>query len=74
MTEWSMTISAGESGLILRRVAAEGGDRLAHRGEVDDAGNAGEVLHHDAGRRELDLGVGLGRGIPRSERLDLLLA
>jgi hypothetical protein len=55
------------------RVAAEGDDGLAHRGEVDDAGDAGEVLHHDASRRELDLGVGLGGGIPRAERLDLLL-
>ncbi len=48
----------------LGRVAAEVGDGLAHRGEVDDAGHAGEVLHDDAGGRELDLGVGLGRGIP----------
>ena len=37
MTEWSMTSSAGASGLILRRVAAEVGDGLAHGGEVDDA-------------------------------------
>ena len=54
-------------------VAAEGDDGLAHGGEVDDAGNAGEVLHDDARRRELDLGVGLGGGHPRAERLDLLL-
>ena len=29
----------------LRRVAAQVGHRVAHRGEVDDAGHAGEVLH-----------------------------
>ena len=34
----------------LGRVAAEVGDGLAHRGEVDDAGHAGEVLHDHAGR------------------------
>src|SRR5690606_33841483 len=31
-----------------------------------------EVLHHDACGRELDLGAGLRRGVPRTERLDLL--
>ena len=54
-------------------VAAERDDGLAHRGEVDDAWHAREVLHDDASRRELDLGVGLGRGHPGPERLDLLL-
>jgi hypothetical protein len=54
-------------------VAAEGLDGLAHGGEVDDAGDAGEVLHHHAGRRELDLGARLSIGIPCPERLDLLL-
>ena len=34
----------------LGRVAAEVGHRLAHGGEVDDAGHAGEVLHDHAGR------------------------
>ena len=62
----------GRQRVDLRRVAAEVGDGLAHRREVDDAGNTGEVLHHDARGRELDLRVRLGRGIPRPERLDLL--
>ena len=66
-----MTSSAGASGLILRRVAAEVDDGLAHRGEVDDGGHAGEVLHDDAGGGELDLGVGLGVGLPVGQRLDL---
>ncbi|MDR6099168.1 hypothetical protein QE454_002787 [Microbacterium sp. SORGH_AS454] len=63
----------GRERIDLVRVAAEGGDGLAHGGEVDDAGHTGEVLHDHARRGELDLGVGLGRGVPRAERLDLLL-
>ena len=61
----------GRERVDLRRVAAEGADGLAHGGEVDDAGHAGEVLHDHARGRELDLGVGLGGGHPRAERLDL---
>ena len=45
----------GRERVDLGRVAAEVGHRLAHGGEVDDAGHAGEVLHDHAGRRELDL-------------------
>ena len=56
----------------LGRVAAEVGDRLAHRGEVDDAGHAGEVLHDHARRGELDLGVGLGVLVPRAEGADVV--
>ncbi|CAB4921390.1 unannotated protein [freshwater metagenome] len=52
----------------LRRVAAEVGHGLAHGGQVDDAGHAGEVLHDHAGRGELDLLVGLGRGVPAGDR------
>ena len=67
-----MTISAGASGLIFDGVAAEVLHRLAHGGEVDDAGHAGEVLHDHARRRELDLLVGLGVGVPAGERLDVV--
>lgn len=56
----------------LRRVAAEGLDGLAHGGEVHDAGDAGEVLHDHAGRRELDLLAGLGLRVPVSERPDVV--
>ena len=56
----------------LGRVAAEVGDGLAHGGEVDDAGHAGEVLHDHAGRGELDLGVGLGVLVPAAERADVV--
>jgi hypothetical protein len=34
----------------LVRVAAELAHRVAHRGEVDDGGHAGEVLHQHARR------------------------
>jgi hypothetical protein len=67
-----MTISAGASGLILVRVAAEVLHGLTHGGEVDDAGHAGEVLHDHARRRELDLLVGLGGLVPAGDRLDVV--
>ena len=53
------------------RVPAEVGHGLAHRGEVDDARHAGEVLHDHAGGRELDLLAGVGRGVPAGEGLDV---
>ena len=55
----------------LGRVAAEVGHRVAHRGEVDDAGHAREVLQHDARGRERDLLRRLGAVVPRGERLDV---
>jgi hypothetical protein len=51
----------------LRRIAAELGHRLTHRGQVDDAGHAGEVLHDHPGGGELDLLVGLGGLVPTGE-------
>ena len=62
----------GRERVDLGRVAAELGDGLAHGGEVDDAGHAGEVLHDHAGRGELDLGVRLGRRVPAGERADVV--
>ena len=47
-------------------------DRFPHRGEIDHCGNAGEVLHQDAGRRERDLARRFGRGVPAGERLDVV--
>jgi hypothetical protein len=64
-----MTSTAGTSGLI---VAAQVRHRVAHRGEVDHGRHAGEVLHHDARRREGDLLAGLGRSVPPGEGLDVL--
>ena len=64
-------------GLDLRvddlRVAAEILDRVAHGGEVHDAGHAGEVLHDHAGRRELDFVAGFGVRIPVEQGLDVLV-
>ena len=38
------------------RIAAEDAQRVAHGGEVDHAGHAGEILHEDSLRGEGDLG------------------
>ena len=51
-------------------IATEVGHRLAHGGQVDDARHPGEVLHEHAGRRVLDLGVGLALGLPLRHRAD----
>ena len=51
--------------------AAERRDGVAHRGEVDDRGDAGEVLQQDPSRREGDLLLaGAGRA-KFGERLDV---
>ena len=55
------------------RVAAERRHRVAHRGEVDDRGDAREVLEEDTRRRERDLARRLGPGVPGRHRLDVLL-
>jgi hypothetical protein len=55
----------------LVRIAAELDHRLAHRGQVDDRGHAGEVLHDHPARRERDL-VGRRRfRIPVEQRFDV---
>src|SRR5581483_12205797 len=54
--------------------------RVAHGGQVDDAGHAGEVLHEDALGSERDLGgrvagalaVGLGVGAPGRHRRNVV--
>ncbi len=56
----------------LRRIATHRADRVAHRGQVDDAGNAGEVLHDHARGSERDLLAGLVLGVPGGQRLDVL--
>ena len=52
-------------------VAAHGLHRLAHGGEVDDGGHAGEVLHQHARRTEGDLLARRGLRIPVDEGLDI---
>ena len=46
------------------RVTAQLGDRVAHRREVDDARNAGEVLQDDAGGHEGELRLARPRWVP----------
>ena len=42
----------GHERVDLARIAAQAGDGGAHGGQVHDGGDAGEVLHDDAGRKE----------------------
>ena len=63
-----MTSSAGTSGLIFAASPPSALHRLAHGGEVDDGGHAGQVLQDDPAGRELDLGVRLGGRIPLRQR------
>ena len=58
----------------LLRVAAEVAHRIAHGGEIDDRGDAGEVLQQHARGRERDLLARLGLRIPGRDGLDVLVA
>ena len=58
----------------LRRIAAEIGHCIPHRGEVDDCGHARQVLQQDARGRERDLAGRLGFRVPPRNRLDVCLA
>ena len=49
-----MTSSTGCSGLMRSGFAAEVDHRVAHRGEIDHARHAGEVLQEHARRHERD--------------------
>ncbi len=51
---------------------AQGHHRLAHRGEIDDGGDPGEVLHDHARRRERDLVAGRRLRVPLEQGLDVL--
>ena len=62
-----------DEGVDAGRIAAEVGHRVAHGGEVDDRGHAGEVLHDHAGGGEGDLLAGLRVRVPGRQRLDVLL-
>ena len=44
----------GNQRIDLFGIAAERGHRVTHRGEIDDGGNAGEILHQHARRAEGD--------------------
>ena len=68
-----MTSSTDWSGLTRFGIAAEGGDAVAHRRQVDDRRHAGEVLQQHAGRREGDLALGVLGRIPAGEGGDVVL-
>ena len=72
ITEWSMTSSAGTSGLTAAGSPpnCSMASRIAARSTT--AGHAGEVLHQDAGRGEGDLAVGSAGGVPVGERGDVV--
>ena len=53
------------------RIAAQRLDGVAHRGQVDDRGHAGEVLHQHARRHVGNLAAGLGLGVPLGQELDI---
>ena len=55
-------------------IAAERDHRVAHRGEIDDGGHAGEILHQHARRAEGDLMLCLAAILdPGRDRLDVFL-
>jgi hypothetical protein len=56
--------------LLRRRPACVHG--VAHRGEIDHAGDAGEILHQHARGAILDLAVGALLQLPVDDRLDVL--
>ena len=66
-----MTRSAGTSGLTVAGSPPERGHRVAHRGEVDDGGHAGEVLEQDAAGHERDLGLAGAAGPPGRQGRDV---
>ena len=57
----------------LRRVASEGDHRIAHRGEIDHARDAREVLQDHPPRHERDLSLAHALGVEGGERLHVLL-
>jgi hypothetical protein len=56
----------------LLRVAAELGDAVAHRGEIDHGGNAREILHQDARGPERHFLAGAALLEPAGDRLCVL--
>jgi hypothetical protein len=62
----------GDERIDLLRVATERRHRVAHRGEIDDARHAGEILHQHARRTILDLALGRAVGHPLDHRLQVV--
>ena len=55
----------------LLRIAAHIGHRIAHRGEIDDARDAREILQEHAARTIRDLFRALAAGLPLGQPLDV---
>ena len=72
ITLWSMTRWTGTSGLIFCGSPPSCAHRVAHRGEVDDRRNAGEILHQHARRAVLDLAVDPPLLEPVGHRLEVV--
>ena len=72
ITLWSMTRCTGTSGLIFCGSPPSCSHRVAHRREVDDRGDAGEVLHQHARRAVLDLAVDPTLLQPVGHRLEVV--
>jgi hypothetical protein len=62
----------GDQRVDLLRVTAEGLHGLAHGGQVDHGGHAGQVLQDHPGRGELDLGVRLAARFPPRQRVHVV--
>ena len=62
----------GDERVDALRVAAELHHGVAHGGEVDDRGHAGEILHQHAGRAEGDFAVALPRRQPLGHGADVV--
>ncbi len=57
----------------LPRIAPEPLHRAAHRRQIDNGRDAGEILQHDARRHERDLGFRGSRRVPGSQTANILL-
>ena len=62
----------GLEGVDFFGVAAKGAHGIAHGGKIDDGGDAGEVLHEDAGGHVGDLAGRLGLWLPGGEEADVI--
>ena len=65
----------GEQGIDFLRIAAESADGVAHRREIDDGGNAGEILQQHARGHERNFffgGACGGGGVPAGESANIV--
>ena len=59
-------------GIDLFRIAAEILHRIAHRRQIDNGGNAGQILHQHARGPERDFAIRALLGEPAGDRLDVV--